>query len=162
LVDVVDTKCDVSEPALVCSRQIAFDQLIVAEDFERRPVIAIPGQAKMNSAKMRIWNRVHSVEPRSGQVSLRPFGFASEHVAIESDEPFPISGDQIRVHVFRADWHSPFCICERAYGKRKAMRGRIALLKHFVRNTSRLGVVLRSFGSAHASSRRFDIGAVDG
>ena len=38
----------------------------------------------------------------------------------------------------------------------KAMRGRIALQKHFVRNhTLRLLCFAQSFGSARASSRRF-------
>ena len=39
---------------------------------------------------------------------------------------------------------------------RKAMRRRIALLKHFVRNSSRVFELFReSFWSAHASSRRY-------
>ena len=38
---------------------------------------------------------------------------------------------------------------------RKAMRGRIALQKHSVRNMEALFLVSRSFGSARASSRRF-------
>ena len=47
----------------------------------------------MNAAKMRIWNRVHFIEPFSTQIALGTFAFASEHVAIESDESLPISGN---------------------------------------------------------------------
>jgi hypothetical protein len=98
----------VGESALVRFRQFAFDQLIVAEDLQRRPIVPIPGQAQMNAAKMRIWNRVHFLEPLGTQVALGAFGFASKHFAIESNKPFPISGNQICMHVFRADWHSFF------------------------------------------------------
>src|SRR5439155_9913622 len=99
-------ECDVGESALVRLRQFAFDQLIVAENLQRRPFLLIPGQAQMNAAKMRIWNRVHFIEPFSTQIALGTFAFASEHVAIESDESLPISGNQICMHVLCADWHS--------------------------------------------------------
>jgi len=40
----------------------------------------------------------------------------------------------------------------------KAMRGRIALQKHFVRNyTDVIALFWANFGSTHASSRRFGI-----
>src|SRR6266513_1135575 len=105
-IDVVHCECNVCKPALVELRQFAFDQLIVVEDLQSWPILPIPGQAQMNAAKMRIWNRVHFIEPFSTQVALGTFAFASEHVAIESDELLPISGNQICMHVLRADWHS--------------------------------------------------------
>src|SRR4030095_5577462 len=107
-IDIVHRKCDVREAALISSRQFAFDQLIVAEDLQSRSIVSITGQAQMNAAKVRVWNRVHFVEPRRTQVALWTFGFTTEHVAIESDQSFPISGDQIGVYVFGADWHSLF------------------------------------------------------
>src|SRR5262249_50720847 len=60
----------------------------------------------MDTTKMAIRNRVHSVKPSRRQVTFGTFGFASEHLTIKSDQPSPISGDQIGVYVFRADWHS--------------------------------------------------------
>src|SRR6266700_3714091 len=105
LIDVVHCECDVCEPALVRLRQFAFDQLIVAEDLQSWSILPIPGQAQMNAAKMRIWNRVHFIEPFSTQIALGTFAFASEHVAIESDESLPVSGNQICMRVFCADWH---------------------------------------------------------
>src|SRR6266571_1585018 len=72
----------------------------------------------MNATKTGVRNRIHFVKPRRRQVTFRTFGFASEHVAIESNQPFPISGDQIGVHVFRAEWGFPglkpgdkWCVC---------------------------------------------------
>jgi hypothetical protein len=59
----------------------------------------------MDAAKMRVWNRVHFLKPFGRQVALGTFGFASKHFAIESNEPFPVSGNQICMHVFCADWH---------------------------------------------------------
>src|SRR5258705_12884597 len=47
--------------------------LIVAEDLQSWPILPIPGQAQMNAAKMRIWNRVHFIEPLGTQVALGTF-----------------------------------------------------------------------------------------
>src|SRR5262249_21519552 len=104
LIDIVYRKCDVRESALIRFRQFAFDQLIVAKDLQRRPILTIPGQAQMNAAKMRIWNCVYFLEPLGTHIALRTLGFASEHLAIEPNKPFPISGNQIRMYVFSADW----------------------------------------------------------
>src|SRR4029079_19284182 len=67
----------------------------------------------MDATKTGVRNRIHSVKPRRRQVTFGTFGFASEHFAIESDQPFPISGDQIGVHIFRADRHA--FLLDRAY-----------------------------------------------
>src|SRR5437773_10851150 len=45
LIDVVDCKCDVREPALVRCWQAALDQLIITENFKCRTVITVAGQA---------------------------------------------------------------------------------------------------------------------
>src|SRR6266480_4084222 len=70
LIDIIHRKCDVGESALVTFRQLAFYQVIVAEDFQRRAIVAIPGQAQMNAMKMRIWNRVYFLEPLITQIAL--------------------------------------------------------------------------------------------
>jgi hypothetical protein len=105
LIDIVDRKCNVREATLISSRRFAFDQLIVAENLERRSIVPVSGQKQMNSAQMRVWDRVDAVEPRAGQIAFRTFRFASEYFAIESNQSFPICGDQIGVHVFGANWH---------------------------------------------------------
>src|SRR5438445_795559 len=51
LIDIVYGECDVGESALVRLRQFGFDQLIVAENLQRWPLLLIPGQAQMNAAK---------------------------------------------------------------------------------------------------------------
>ena len=60
----------------------------------------------MNATKTGVRNRIHSVKPRRTQITFGTFGFATEHLAIESNQSFPISRDEIGVHVFRAGWHS--------------------------------------------------------
>src|SRR5213593_4088502 len=45
LIDVVDCKCDVREPALVRCRQAVLDHLIITENFKCRTVITVAGQA---------------------------------------------------------------------------------------------------------------------
>src|ERR1044071_5388772 len=88
----------------------------------------------MNAAETGVRNRIHSAEPRLRQITFWTFGLTSEHFAIESSEPLPISGDKIGMHVFRPNWHSCSLYLRRfTQGKRKVMQGRIAFLKYFVR-----------------------------
>src|SRR6516164_10610133 len=103
----------------------------------------------MNAAKTGARNRIHSVEPRRRQLTLWTLGLTSEHFAIESNEPLPISGDKIGMHVFRADWHFTVSICDLHIGQAKNEARTYRISKALRANTSRLGVVLRNFGSAH-------------
>src|ERR1043166_1167353 len=95
-----------AEPALVSSRQFAFDPLVVAENLERRPVVVVSRKTEMTPTKTRVRNRIDLIQPYCRQIAFRTFDFASENLAIELDQPFPISGYQVGVHVFCASWHS--------------------------------------------------------
>src|SRR6266516_4099638 len=58
LVHIVNGKCNVSEPALVRDRHAEFNEFVIAENLERRAILAIAGQAQMNAGKMRLSARI--------------------------------------------------------------------------------------------------------
>jgi len=74
-----------TEPALVWCRQSAFDHLIVAENLKRQSVIVVEGQMQVKAGKMRVPKRGDTVEPCAGHIAFGARGFASEHLAIESN-----------------------------------------------------------------------------
>src|SRR4029453_10473440 len=108
LVYIVHRKCDVTEPALVRRRQFGLDQSIIAENLKRRTIITIAGQSQMNAAKTRVLKRSQLIQPGARHIAFRAPGLASEDLGIESNQSFPISGNQICVNVFGADWH--YCL----------------------------------------------------
>jgi hypothetical protein len=59
----------------------------------------------MNASKMRLWNRIHAVEPATRQIAFRTIGLASKHLGIELNQSFPVPGDQICMNVLSANWH---------------------------------------------------------
>jgi hypothetical protein len=59
----------------------------------------------MNPGKVRIPKRGEAVEPRAGHIAFGTFGFASKHLAIESNQPFAVSCNEICVNVVGLDWH---------------------------------------------------------
>jgi hypothetical protein len=59
----------------------------------------------MNAAKMRVLKRSQLIQPGARHIAIRGLGLASEDLGIESDQSFPISGNQICVNVFGGDWH---------------------------------------------------------
>jgi len=93
------------ESALIRSRQVAPYQLIVAKNLKCGTIIAIARQTQMNTCKVRIRKRGKAVEPPTGNIPFRASGFASEDLAIESNQPFPVSCNQICMNVLRSDWH---------------------------------------------------------
>src|SRR5262245_8843769 len=99
----------------------------------------------MNATKAGVRNRIHAVEPCCRQITFGAFWFASEDLSIESDQPFPISGDKIGMHVFRADWHSQSLFANVHIGQAKSDARTHRTPKALRANTSRLGVVLRKF-----------------
>jgi hypothetical protein len=105
LVYIVHRKGDVTEPALVRGRQFRRDQLIIAENFKRRTIVTVAGQSQMNAAKMSVLKKSQLIQPGTGHVALRRLRLASEDLGIESNQSFPISGNQICVNVLGADWH---------------------------------------------------------
>ena len=88
-----------ANPHLVRSRQVAPYQLIVAKNLKCGTIIAIAGQTQMNACKVRIRKRGKAVEPYAGHIAFRARGFASKHFAIESNQSFPVSCNQICVNV---------------------------------------------------------------
>src|SRR6266566_6276800 len=105
LVHIVNGKCNVSEPALVRDRHAEFNEFVIAENLERRAILAIAGQAQMNAGKMRVSDGVHAVKPGARQIALRAFRLASEYVNVKTNQSFPVSGNQICVNVLGLDWH---------------------------------------------------------
>lgn len=105
LVYIAHRKCDVTEPALVRGLQLGLDQLIIAENFKRRTIVSVAGQSQMNAAKMRVPKRSQLIQPGARHIALRSLGLAFEDLGIESSQPLPISGNQICVNVFGANWH---------------------------------------------------------
>ncbi len=85
VIHVLDPKCNMTEPALVWLRQSALDHLIVAENLKRRSVIVVAGQTQVKAGKMRVPKRGDTVEPCAGHIAFGARGFASEHLAIESN-----------------------------------------------------------------------------
>jgi hypothetical protein len=59
----------------------------------------------MNTCEVRIRKRGKAVEPPTGHIPFRARGFAPKHFAIESNQSFPVSCNQIRVNVLGSDWH---------------------------------------------------------
>src|SRR5882724_3770108 len=59
----------------------------------------------MNASKMRLWDRIHGVEPATRQIAFRTLGLASKHLGIELNQSFPVPGDQICMNVLSANWH---------------------------------------------------------
>ena len=94
-----------SESALIRSRQVAPYQLIVAKNLKCGTIFAIARQTQMNTCKVRIRKRGKAVEPATGHIPFRARGFASEHFAIESNQSFPVSCNEICVNVLGLDWH---------------------------------------------------------
>jgi len=93
------------EPALIRSQQVAPYQLIVAKNLECGTIIAITGQTQMNTCEVRIRKRGKAIKPPTGHIPFRAHGFASEHFAIESNQSFPVSCNEICVNVLGLDWH---------------------------------------------------------
>src|SRR5262245_30874006 len=104
----------------------------------------------MNASETGVRNRIHSVEPRRRQITFWTFGLASEYFVIKSNEPLPISGDKIGMHVFCADRHSQSLFAHIHIGQAKSDARTHHTPKALRANTSTLGVVLRNFGSAHS------------
>ncbi len=98
-------KCDVTEPALVRGRQFGLDQLVIAENLKRWIIIAVAGQLQMNAAKMRVPKRSQLIQLGARHIALRRLSPTPENFGIESNQFFPISGNQICVNVFGANWH---------------------------------------------------------
>src|SRR5438105_15871100 len=105
LVHIVNGKCNVREPALVRDWHAAFSEFVITENLQRRAIFTIAGQAQMNAGKMRVWDGVHAIKPGARQIALRAFGLASEYVDVKTNQPFPISGNQICVNILGSDWN---------------------------------------------------------
>src|SRR5438094_7722079 len=105
LVHIVNCECDVSEPALVRHRHPTFNEFVIAENLESRPIVPIARQTQVYARKLCIRKRGHTIEPRAGHIAFGAFGFASEDIAVKANQSFPISGNKICMNVFRSDWH---------------------------------------------------------
>src|SRR5205807_8616257 len=63
LIYIIDGKCNVSEPALVCGWEVRFDQLVIAENLERRTILIVARHSHMNTSKMCVPNPGYLIQP---------------------------------------------------------------------------------------------------
>lgn len=98
-VDVLYLKSEMREAGLVDFRRRTINIFVVLKNLERRPVFAMPGQAKVDAADRRPRNVRQSRDKRPFVIALGPDRFAIEDFDVKIGQRAPIASDDVGVGV---------------------------------------------------------------
>ena len=103
---VVYRESDVGKPRPIDGGALSFFFLVVLEDFQRWPGIAIARQPQVHATNSGVGNSRGIVEPLSGQVSLWQYGRAAKDLFVKRRDLFPVLGDEIGVNELGLNGHA--------------------------------------------------------